>query len=941
LQRPRKGPFFFSLLLCAAAPAFAAEPSVSGQGGLISMPDARFAPEGTWRSGFSFLRPYETLWSSIAVFPWLEGSFRFTRIYHVPGFPEERADADYGDFRDKSFDAKVLLLPERGIWPAVAFGAQDVVGGTGIFSAHYGVLSKRLGELDLTLGYGRERIDGVFGGARWSPRALPHWSLVAEYDAYNYQQDHGAELSGAAAYKKEAAFGVEYRRELWGAKAFASHGEVGFNAYVQLPLERREFGPKVDEPAPYTKVNPRPTEEQWRDDPEHHARLARALIEQDYRSVSLGYDNGRLEAVLTNTRISSMPRAIGRAARTLLSFAPLEVREIRITYLQGSLPVAVYTFVNVPLLQRYFNGMASREQLAPYVAIEYAAPGERDAEADRKETLVAFDEPLPEGLVMQRQGADLIALRGENVLGGRLRVRPGLAVFFNDPSGVFKYEIYAVANYSRQLARQLFFQAETKLTLYETVSDVTQPSNSELPHVRSDVAEYKKASNFKLTRFLANRFYQPEKRVYGRLSAGIYEEMFSGVGGQALYLGGDGAWSADLAVDWVRQRDFEGWFGHLDYRTVTSIASLNYRMAQRVTATLRAGRFLAKDEGIRAEVKRRFASGFEVGAWYTVTNGNDITSPGSPSNPYYDKGVFMAMPLETLLTHDTQAVAGFSLAPWTRDVGQMVVSPGDLARILERPVVQMHTRDGLERFGDRDDGYDLPMLGADRRWPDFVADDFSGARRAAGRIDWGRSALLGASLMLGAAAFDDEAFRRADERRDKEWMKDFVRFGDALPVAAIGLSGVFAFDESRPRLSDAGVAALEAGGLALVASTGLKYAVGRARPAAGEGNSEFDPGSSDDRFHSFPSSHTAVMWAAVTPYAKEFDMPWLYGVAALTNLTRTASREHWFSDTVAGSLLGYALGHIAWEARRDSRRGKNAPTLAIGPRNVALVWDLQ
>jgi len=23
------------------------------------------------------------------------------------------------------------------------------------------------------------------------------------------------------------------------------------------------------------------------------------------------------------------------------------------------------------------------------------------------------------------------------------------------------------------------------------------------------------------------------------------------------------------------------------------------------------------------------------------------------------------------------------------------------------------------------------------------------------------------------------------------------------------------------------------------------------------------------------------MWAAVTPYAKEFDMPWLYGVAAL------------------------------------------------------------
>jgi membrane-associated phospholipid phosphatase len=80
------------------------------------------------------------------------------------------------------------------------------------------------------------------------------------------------------------------------------------------------------------------------------------------------------------------------------------------------------------------------------------------------------------------------------------------------------------------------------------------------------------------------------------------------------------------------------------------------------------------------------------------------------------------------------------------------------------------------------------------------------------------------------------------------------------------------------------------------------------------------------------------MWAAVTPYAKEYDMPWLYGVAALSNAGRTASREHWFSDTVAGSLLGYGLGHLAWEARRGN---KNAPKVAIGPNNVALVWDLQ
>ena len=108
--------------------------------------------------------------------------------------------------------------------------------------------------------------------------------------------------------------------------------------------------PLINEPPAYTKINPRPTEAQWHEDEQHRLRLARALQAQDYRDISLGYFHGRLEASLTNTRISSMPRAVGRAARTMLSFAPLQTREIRITYKHGTLPVATYSFIHVPLL---------------------------------------------------------------------------------------------------------------------------------------------------------------------------------------------------------------------------------------------------------------------------------------------------------------------------------------------------------------------------------------------------------------------------------------------------------------------------------------------------------------------------------------------------------------------------------------------------------------
>ncbi|MGQ0545271.1 MAG: YjbH domain-containing protein, partial [Betaproteobacteria bacterium] len=937
---------FSSLALALfASSAAASEPTLGGQAGLVSMPDARFAEEGSWRVGIGYLKPYAPIWSSLTAFPWLEASFRFTRIFYVPAFPSGFTSSgfpvtDYGDYRDKAFDVKLRLLPERGWWPAIAAGAQDVGGGTGLFRSQYVVGSKRIHEFDFTLGYGKERIDGAFGGVRWSPTSFPKWGLVAEYDANDYKNDPCAAQSGAAQYDKGGAVGIEYKSDFWGAKTFAAHGEVGLNAYLVLPLERPEIIPKFQEPPPYTKINPRPTEAQWREDEEHRLRLARALQAQDFRDIRLGYFHGRLEASLTNTRISSMPRAVGRAARTMLSFAPLETREIRVTYKHGTLPVATYSFIHVPLLQRYFNGMASREVLAPYVAIEYAKPGEAREEKDRAETLIAFEEPLPEELVVGRQDADLVAVHGENLAGGRFRLAPGFSSFFNDPSGAFKYDLSAIAAYQRPIGHRRFLQSTLKLSLLENVSDVTQPSNSTLPHVRTDVAEYKRGNDFKLQRLLVNQFFHPGERVYARASAGIYEEMFSGVGGQALYMPASGRWAADLAVDWVKQRDFQGWFGHRDYSTVTAIASLNYRMAQRVTGTVRAGRFLARDEGVRFEVKRRFASGFEAGAWYTLTNGNDITSPGTPDSPYYDKGIFVAWALDWMLAYDTQQTATMSLSPWTRDVGQMVVSPGDLYRLLERPVVQMHELDGLQRFGDRADDYALPRLGADRQWPDFLADDSRSARGAAGRIEWLPSMLATGGILAGSALLDRKGFEEADKRKDRGWMKDGVRFGNALPIAAMGLSGIFAFDESRPQLSDAGVAALEAGGVALVGSSLLKYGFGRSRPTSGEGRSDFDPGTSEDRYHAFPSRHTAVMWAAVTPYAKEFDMPWLYGVAALTNAARVGSREHWVSDTVAGSLLGYALGHIAWEARRSSRLNKSGPALAIGPGTVGVSWTL-
>jgi len=187
--------------------------------------------------------------------------------------------------------------------------------------------------------------------------------------------------------------------------------------------------------------------------------------------------------------------------------------------------------------------------------------------------------------------------------------------------------------------------------------------------------------------------------------------MYGGVGGQWLYVERGEPWAFDVSVEAVKQRDFDGRFGFRDYQTVTALAAMHYRLPYQSTFTVRAGRFLARDFGARFEVKRRFRIGMELGAWYTVTDVVD-KGVGNEAN-YRDKGVFVSIPFEGLLPNDTRVVTGFALSPWTRDPGQMVNSPVDLYQMLEKPLMlDLHDRDGLVRFGDVEDDYNLPYLGS-------------------------------------------------------------------------------------------------------------------------------------------------------------------------------------------------------------------------------------
>jgi membrane-associated phospholipid phosphatase len=87
----------------------------------------------------------------------------------------------------------------------------------------------------------------------------------------------------------------------------------------------------------------------------------------------------------------------------------------------------------------------------------------------------------------------------------------------------------------------------------------------------------------------------------------------------------------------------------------------------------------------------------------------------------------------------------------------------------------------------------------------------------------------------------------------------------------------------------------------------FKYALGRDRPFTGNGRGRFFQGG-----NSFPSQHAAISWAIASVIAHEYPGPMTqllaYGVAGSVSAARFAGHQHWASDAVVGSALGWYIG---------------------------------
>uniref|UniRef100_A0A7C5U5L3 Phosphatase PAP2 family protein n=1 Tax=Fervidobacterium nodosum TaxID=2424 RepID=A0A7C5U5L3_9BACT len=96
----------------------------------------------------------------------------------------------------------------------------------------------------------------------------------------------------------------------------------------------------------------------------------------------------------------------------------------------------------------------------------------------------------------------------------------------------------------------------------------------------------------------------------------------------------------------------------------------------------------------------------------------------------------------------------------------------------------------------------------------------------------------------------------------------------------------------------------------------LKFLVGRARPYTDNNPFTFKPFSFSEDYQSFPSGHTALSWAIFTPVALRFGDIW-YAVPVVFSAQRLWSNNHWTSDVLFATSIGYNFGKTLYETKGE------------------------
>jgi hypothetical protein len=390
------------------------------------------------------------------------------------------------------------------------------------------------------------------------------------------------------------------------------------------------------------------------------AQLTPALADQGLLLEGVHLSGEVLAVQIRNTRYGASSEALGRAARVMSAKAPPQVTTFKITLARNAMPISTTT---IP-----------RDDLAKY---EFAPVGGEQIGA--VSTITDAPERLP-----PRAG---FFPRFNYGIGPY--VQPGLF----DPDAPLRADLGVMLSASFEPAPRLVFSTRINQRVIGNLNQAHRPSDSKLPHVRSDSDLYYKTGKPMLARLTGAYYFRPGRNLYGRATAGYLEPMYAGVSGELLWAPQDSKLSFGVEINRVRQRGFDQLFDMRDYEVTTGHLSAYYQLNPDFYFQLDVGRYLAGDTGATLSFTRTFDNGWKVGVFATKTN----VSAAEFGEGSFDKGISLQIPLGWITGKPDQRNVSTVLRPVQRDGGAMLGVNGRLYGMVRGE--QAATLDGnWERF---------------------------------------------------------------------------------------------------------------------------------------------------------------------------------------------------------------------------------------------------
>jgi hypothetical protein len=237
-----------------------------------------------------------------------------------------------------------------------------------------------------------------------------------------------------------------------------------------------------------------------------------------------------------------------------------------------------------------------------------------------------------------------------------------------DPDDPARYQLYTKFGVSLALPKSWTLTGAYGVDITNNFDESNRAnSSSALPKVRSDIVRYLQQGDTGLSSLYFEKRGSTFKGLHYRAFGGVLEDMYSGFGGEVLYQPFQSRLAYGLSANWVRQRDYNKSFKHLDYQTTTAFASVYWASPlYNFDVAVHAGKYLAKDVGATLEVRRTFNNGFMVGLWATIT---DVSAEDFGEGSF-DKGMFFKIPFDGLFGRNTRGSYNARIRPIQRDGGQ-------------------------------------------------------------------------------------------------------------------------------------------------------------------------------------------------------------------------------------------------------------------------------